>query len=129
MIERLRPSFGREPKRSRSQKGRSGWFFALGLAILLFFVSTAVYVTHTCTPYRLAFSDPLVPPCPACLLLQALHATRIALLSFDLPMLNDCDPVTLPQLSPVMMEEACLGLIRAPPAGGFDSIGAAIMSA
>lgn len=133
MVDRFRFSSGRGPELSRGRTGRSGRFFALGLAILLFLLSAVVHVTHTCAPYRPAPPDPPAQgittdgqpaaghqesddsPCLACLLLHALNATQIALLNFDLSKLSDFQHIS-PLPSPLLTrDEACLCLIRAPP--------------
>lgn len=139
MVDHFRFSSGRGIERFWSRKGRSGRFFALGLALLLFLLSAVVHVTHTCAPYRLAPPDPPAQgisrdarpaaghqdpddsPCLACLLLHALNATQIALLNFDLSKLSDFQHIS-PLPSPLLTrDEACLCLIRAPPRSALPS--------
>ena len=115
--------------------GRIGGFY---VAVLLFFFTVWVDLLHTCAPPwlfahhpltpsingSLCFTDPGQTPTGrplACLLLQALSATRIAIISFALSWLIFVQKVFPHWWPSFIMSVACPRPIRAPPLNALMS--------
>lgn len=122
-------------RRGADRKGLPSRIGSLYLAALLFVMTACVELFHTCTPQWLFNLDPLNPsvsgsgcftdrrevqaasPCLACLLLHALNATKLAILTFALTWLIFLHNFMARQRPSFKADKTGPWLIRAPPWG------------